>query len=425
MDKNRSNEQTGQSIILVAFLFVAIIIFVAIAVDTTKAYYDRRTAQNAADAAALAAAQELGHYLRGESTDDADVKTKLDDFAARNGAPKVTGWYLDEAESQITAIGLGTIPTNALGVEATAYVTAPTYFGGIIGLDGLPLEAEAVVQFRSVCYGGECLLPIAVYAGGYPDADPQDNYIDFTDGQCYNLWDGLGGANFGWLNWSNQGITYTCKSESYPVPVDDCSADCIGYNLNPEFCVDQPEDMVTVGDKVAGAPGVNNADFILDWLDHYIREEEAVRFVVYDSISDEGGPACGKTIYKDNGTIQRQGTYYNVAGFGAFQITGYRLSSGGGGAVLTDTHGITPESCLDFPGQEGLCCKEWVECSTGGSDIYYECGDCEQDDPDYWEACEYNTGNVNRITGIARTWVEDAFSTCNAVGNFLAPRLTK
>ena len=89
MKSSRNEDQKGQSIIIVAFLFLALIILAAIAVDVTSAYFDRRVAQNAADAAALAAAQELGHHLRGESTTNADVLYQLDDFAQRNGAQAI------------------------------------------------------------------------------------------------------------------------------------------------------------------------------------------------------------------------------------------------------------------------------------------------------------------------------------------------
>jgi hypothetical protein len=281
MNKDRTDPQAGQSIILVAFLFVAIILFTAIAVDTTKAYYDRRTAQNAADAAALAAAQELGHHLRGESTTDADVNVMLWDFAQRNGAESVTGSYLDEAGSPLLAIGSGAIPDDARGVEATAFITAPTYFGGIIGLDGLPLDAEAEVRFESVCYGGECLLPISVYAAGYERED-DSVIIDFDEGQCYNLWDGGSSANFGWLHWQHQGDEYSCHTVGAG---SDCSATCIDYNMNPDNCVDQPDTMVRVGDWVGGKTGVANSQAVRTWLNYYITNEIVARFVIYDTIA--------------------------------------------------------------------------------------------------------------------------------------------
>jgi hypothetical protein len=410
VNTSKSLNQRGQSIIVVALLLLILVIFVAIAVDTTTAYYDRRTAQNAADAAALAAAQELGHFLRGESTTDADVLAELYDFAQRNGAAAVTGNYLDENGAPLAEIGSGSIPENAHGVEATAYITAPTYFGGVIGLNGLPLDAEAAVQFEAVCYGGKCLLPIAVYAAGYTDSD-ENTIVDFEEGKCYNLWDGSGGGNFGWLNWSNQGAAYSC-------PGSDCDVPCLDRNMDPTYCSSHPDDMVQVGDLVGGEPGVKNADALRSWLDYYISTNTIGRFVVYDAVTVLGGgnKTCGTTDWKKNPPT-RKGHFYRVAGFGAFQITGYRLSKGNGTAVTVDTHGIDPKDCIDYPRSDGLCCTEWEQRLDDEGYTYYWCAT--------WSDCQYNTGEVNRITGIARQWTEDAFETCDAVGNFFAPRLTR
>ncbi len=182
MNSSEKETQKGQSIIIVAFIFLALIIMAAIAVDVTSTYSHRRTAQNSADAAALAAAQELGHYLRGESTTNADVLYHLNDFAQRNGASRVTGRYLDESRAPIGEIVAGgSIPAEALGVEATAFITAPAFFGGAVGMDGYPLSAEAAVEFATVCYGGECLLPISVYAGGFEPSPVLTYVVNFEE----------------------------------------------------------------------------------------------------------------------------------------------------------------------------------------------------------------------------------------------------
>ena len=139
MHDSRNDNQQGQSIVLVAFVFLGLIAMAAIAVDVTSAYSERRTAQNAADAAALAAAQELGHYLRGEWTTNDDVLFQLNDFARRNGASRVTGYYLDEDRNPLAEIVAGgSIPEDALGVEGGYYADqgyAPEFcaprFGGI------------------------------------------------------------------------------------------------------------------------------------------------------------------------------------------------------------------------------------------------------------------------------------------------------
>jgi hypothetical protein len=410
MNNGRNHEERGQSLIIVAFLFLALIILAAIAADVTNAYYQRRTAQNAADAAALAAAQELGHQLRGEAVADADVLAMLDGFAGRNEVGKVKGNYLDEDETPIGEIGGGYIPDGAFGVEATAFLTAPTFFGGVVGMDGYPLDAEAAVQFGTVCYGGDCLLPISIFTGGFED---NPDYPTFDEqGTCYNLWDGAGGGNFGWLNWSSQGAQYSCMTYVDEDAPNDCSADCVDMNMDPTYCADQPDDMVMIGDYVAGTAGIKNAAAVRYWLDDYIDNNRIARFIVYDSTIDLGGPECGKTIWTDTGDLHKQqGTHYIVAGFAAFRITGYRLSQGVGQVVTRDE--IDPTTCVDYPSSAGQCCMDWLQLEDGT----FECS--------LWEECDHNTGEVNRITGVPVPWTEDAYDTCEGVGNFWAPRLTR
>jgi hypothetical protein len=378
----------------------------------TGAYADGQTAQNAADFGALAAAQELGYYVRGESVTDADVYAELWDYAHRQSdeIDKVGGNYRDQNGFVLARIGDGLIPNNALGIEATATITAETFFAGVVGLHGLSLERYAAVQFESVCYAGGCLLPVGVYGGGY-EYPPEP--VEFVSGQCYNLWDGSGGANFGWLNWSNQGTVdppigeFSCK-EQYGL--SECSTECLDRLMNPLYCSTQPDNMVGVGDEVGGGAGVKNASVLLNYLDDYIDNNIVARVPVYNQVIHYGGAQCGRTKYKDGEVFSRSGTFYVVGGIGAFQITGYRLSDGVGGAVTRDT--IDPSTCVNYPGDSGECCLEWVW------DDFDEDWDCTE-----WVPCNYEEGNTNRITGIARPWTEYGHETCEAIGNVLAPTL--
>ena len=85
MEENNERRQHGQSIVLVAVALVALVIFAAIAVDVANTYVHRRTAQNAADAAALAGARDLGRQLN-ECTMDPDCDVEENSWA----------WYSDE-----------------------------------------------------------------------------------------------------------------------------------------------------------------------------------------------------------------------------------------------------------------------------------------------------------------------------------------
>jgi hypothetical protein len=173
--------------------------------------------------------------------------------------------------------------------------------------------------------------------------------------------------------------------------------------------------MVRVGDEVGGGPGLKNASFIRDWLDYYIDTEYIARLILYDTTANHGGATCGTSTWNSGTLGKRKGTFYVVEGFGAFKITGYRLSHGKGKAVMRDE--IPPETCVDYPSENGLCCYYWDECTGPDPGCEFECAE--------WVECDYNTGDVNRITGVFQAWTEDTYETCEATGNFLAPRLFK
>jgi hypothetical protein len=192
--------------------------------------------------------------------------------------------------------------------------------------------------------------------------------------------------------------------------------------LDPAWCSLQPKDMVRVGHKVAGTPGVQNAAFLRDLLDYYIDNSVIARMILYDDIVKlgKGNAACSTTTWENGEMVSQKGNYYVVEGFGAFRITGYNLAHANPNASNTrDDPDYLPETCLDYPKEEGSkCCYYWDEC-TGNEDpaCDYFCTN--------WVDCDYNTGKVNRITGVFEPWTEEGFETCEAVGNFWAPRLTK
>jgi hypothetical protein len=62
MRAQKSKSESGQILVLLAVGFVALLAFVALAIDGGAVFLDRRSAQNAADAAALAGAYEVARY---------------------------------------------------------------------------------------------------------------------------------------------------------------------------------------------------------------------------------------------------------------------------------------------------------------------------------------------------------------------------
>jgi hypothetical protein len=204
MDENTERQQTGQSLIIIAFAIIVLLIFVVIAVDLAYGYVHRRGDQNAADASSLAGARVL-RDIRNEyagnldpNVPEAPIQEAMNDYAERNGIldtdgtlantmnANVIGYYLDEngnrlhdVNGQDLVIGeLGYVDPDAKGIEAVVHSVAPSFFGGVMGLNGLPIEADAAVVFPGLACTAGCIAPIATVT------------MTFEIGECYNIWDG-------------------------------------------------------------------------------------------------------------------------------------------------------------------------------------------------------------------------------------------
>jgi hypothetical protein len=448
-NKHDGQKQVGQSLILVAVAMVALVIFVAITVDMSNAYHNRRVAQNAADSAALAGAEELGRQMGEKSPNDAAIKADMNDFAERNGIEdtggsladaenaNVEGEYLNVNHATVGTIGSGSVPKKAVGVRATTHITAPTFFGGIVGFQGYPLQASAAVVYDAACTGGWCMLPIAIHDTGY---------LTVTQSElgCFNMWDGAGAGNFGWVNWSLNGPDgqedlYSCQNESLrdwdftgELPAElpsDCSADCLDINMDPNYCMRVDPAHIQYHDPVGGTSGVKNGDFIRDWLKYYIKEREPVQVLVYDQTlgNKKKGPEDGCANPNNTGGLR-----YRVEGFACFVMTGFRLSHGKGatqcdilsdGATLAcqectrETDPVTKEVTITCPSSSGT-----FDCDPSAAVDFPDPEDCTTA---YGDPCDYETGDVNRISGRFISCFGGEGGDCKAIGNLLAPRLTE
>jgi hypothetical protein len=404
MNEKDHEKQRGQSIILVAVALVALVIFVALAVDMSDAYYHRRTAQNAADSAALAGGGELARQINRDARSDQRIQTEMNDFAERNDIPdtngipgdpvnaNVEGYYLDRDRNRILRVGTGSVPDDVWGIEAITYITSPTYFAGIMGVNGLRLNADARVFFGAAC-GVGCVVPIATHTDTIALLAESE-----TLKPCVNIWDGDGPGNFGWLNWSWQ-IANPVGGAAPPAiecKTDDCSSNCLAENLEPQEADECTSGWIQVGDWAAGSTGVSNDVKVRHWLDEYIGREhnqwddgvdDPIEFIVpvwgpgYNEhypmdpsntwvvsgvITD--GTGCGKAT----GSTTMHGMFYNVVGFAKMQLLGYQLSQG----QAWDPW-ISPSECITYG----------VAPPNGG----------------------------NRITAVFRKWVDGAGGTCDSV----------
>jgi hypothetical protein len=399
MSERNDHRQQGQSIVIVAMAMIVLVIFAAIALDVADAYVHRRTAQNAADGAALAGARDLARQLNECSlnpncsiddnfwmySSEIPIMTEMNDFAERNGILdtdeipanhvnlNVVGYYLgadglriSDGEDEIIIGATDIVHPDARGVEAIANSLAPSFFSGIIGLDGIPVSAEASVVFEPVC-ADNCVMPIATLTE------------TFQYDECYNIYDGWETGSFGWLNWQFQWEGDTCH----------CSAVCTVENLGLD-CASGP---INVGDWVASDSGLSNTRDVRNRLLCYA----GLPLQPGGSVEcpDEGTPTPFTVIIYDVAECMNnkcdecakwapnypRGLAYHVVGFAKFQLLGFSLATGGG----------------------------------GGQSFGHDGTDCLGPEP---------TGG-NRLTGVFLQWVEGSGGDCNSFGTIVAPRMIK
>ena len=149
--RRRRLSQAGQTIPIIALLFVLLAAMAGLAIDSGHNYFDRRQAQNASDAAVLAAGQQLaanGTTLSGppSPTTNANLLLAAHDFAANNGFTTVFNHTCDDSS---TPHGFTTTWFDASGPACSAtqgYVTKITFNDPPCGV---PVSGTAPFSFST------------------------------------------------------------------------------------------------------------------------------------------------------------------------------------------------------------------------------------------------------------------------------------
>ncbi|HEX9054086.1 MAG TPA: pilus assembly protein TadG-related protein [Gemmatimonadales bacterium] len=201
-EEQRGLDRRGATAVFVAVALAALLGMVALAVDVGMLMKVRADAQRAADAGALAGAQE---FLRG-------VPAAMKNSAALNAleyaSRNYVGWkYVDTSGAIFTDSG-----NNRIANSPEAYVqvitdsqkvrvfirraTTATWFGHMLGIDFVPITVKAAAQ--AVNAGtGKCVKPFAI-----PDLwddnndDPNNNDLPDITGQQGKK----GGETWTWNN---------------------------------------------------------------------------------------------------------------------------------------------------------------------------------------------------------------------------------
>ncbi|HEY3335402.1 MAG TPA: pilus assembly protein TadG-related protein [Candidatus Limnocylindrales bacterium] len=184
----RSAGERGQVLVIFVLALVALMAATGLAIDIGRFYSERRFLQNAADAAALAAANTL---IAGKSSDAA--RTEALAVIANNfqippngitpALPPPSGLEVYQAgQAGLPSALIDGILIDASGVRVAVRNTVPYTFGRAVGFTSQQIYARARVSFRGN------LLPIAVRnfvkapgsnTGTAPCVDNQTKFMDF------------------------------------------------------------------------------------------------------------------------------------------------------------------------------------------------------------------------------------------------------
>ncbi|HOG45839.1 MAG TPA: pilus assembly protein TadG-related protein [Anaerolineae bacterium] len=156
MPRETHNEasERGQTLVLFALALVAMIGFLGLTIDGGNLYAERRLAQNAADAAALA-----GAYALGEGGDQRATYRRIEEYAvAKNGATAFSARYLP-GNQPVADVAAGS-PPGANAMQVTVRKEVKTFFMAALGISTVQVSAEAeaiVTQRPHECLGG-CVM---------------------------------------------------------------------------------------------------------------------------------------------------------------------------------------------------------------------------------------------------------------------------
>lgn len=154
-------DERGQSVIFFAFFTLFGLAMLAIVVESSGVYLQRRNLQNAADAAALAGAQSL----TGLAASETPAVAAAHDWADKN----ITGTTFFQAQ----------VENNYTQVRVTVKKRSSTAFAGWLSFGSPEVTARATARIASPLLPGPGVVPLAI------DLETYNNCIQ--GGQCTNV----------------------------------------------------------------------------------------------------------------------------------------------------------------------------------------------------------------------------------------------
>jgi hypothetical protein len=163
--KQEFEKQEGATLILVAVAMLALLGFAALAVDIGYLMASKNELQNAADAAALAGAGELGdQYLNEESPNASDIRVVVREIAAQNRAAGVSLSNVLDSDIEVKCWNQDNNPKffecplnknpNAVRVlvrrDSNANSPISTFFGNVFGISSFQAVADATAALSGL-----------------------------------------------------------------------------------------------------------------------------------------------------------------------------------------------------------------------------------------------------------------------------------
>ncbi|HEX9118880.1 MAG TPA: pilus assembly protein TadG-related protein [Anaerolineae bacterium] len=280
--------ESGQSMVMAALSVMAIMGMAALLLDGGMAYAVRRTTQNAADAAAFAGARKAAW-----GASDAEVYAAVQEYAlARNNAGSFNAYYLPGHEP----VGGGTVPAGANGINVVPTTPYQTYLARTMGFDLMTVKASASASFGPISQPSK-IQPLARFC----DQNTLQQ-CGFEYGQIYDLWNGGGPGNFGFLSWDGAVNTPYLSSE-----------------LDPNFVPDYVDPhgqcgQIAIGCWVQGLTGAKASvkGDLKYWQEVGLQNGTPMIVVIWDQSEGQGSH-----------------TNYRIAGFAAFIVTDFKLNGQG------------------------------------------------------------------------------------------------
>ena len=289
--------EKGQSIVIIAAVMIGLLALTGLAIDGGNMFWQRRRAQNAADAGAMAGTRVLAGIIAtcqsGGSENDSLIAQAVAEYVATNGyadseGDTITAWYVNKDEELLGQVGAGAIPKSTTGVAVQIGTAVDTHFLKVVGISNSPLRGQATAMTGKVIQLPGGIIPIAVPDEAVDGLDPGDDWTIFENGRdkggmfCDTRDDCIGDpasddAHRGWLNLNYiYNLEYLTKDTEWyrtweqevpmrgcgPYPdqsIDDGIVGWCGRECPYPFPIFAGDARATNGDFIHGSPGARQS----------------------------------------------------------------------------------------------------------------------------------------------------------------------